>query len=128
MKMEFIVACEMQDDGGDQHSIVQDFADEVHERFKKPTQATMFLEGGVGCFELGKRMYMVTRLRILFPRFWLYSIMGTVLLWLLLGFGWWVITMALISCLGLFWTKYPYQLMIKKALRKKGFDGKVCLL
>jgi len=52
---------------------------------------------------------------------WLVAL-GVYMIW---GFNWLVTIGIIIGCLGIFWTKYFYMLMLRLSLRKNGYKDKI---
>lgn len=114
-------------DNAEQYKALNDFVFQTNERLSNSLKSSLFT-GKLRVFNFGKQCLLFVELNVLFPPFFLYSLFGLLVLTFLIGFGWWSVVLALISSLGLLWTKFPYFLILSKGLKKNGFDGRLKLL
>jgi hypothetical protein len=98
------------------------FIYETNERLGLNTK-NMFLEGKFRLFNVGKSTLVYADLKVLFPQFYLWVWLAFFISLFFLGFGWWSVVMFFIGSFGLLWTKFPYFLMFRRGLKKKGFKG-----
>jgi len=123
--MHFVILCDVQTT--EQYVSLDKFVYGVNERLEHSTKSAVF-DGKLRIFNVGKSAFIIVNLNVLFPKFFFIFLLGLVASSLIVGFGWWSLFLGLLSCLGLLWTKYPYFLLFRTGLKKKGFDGSLKLL
>jgi len=107
--------------------IFNEYVFSVNDRLENGVKNNVF-EGKMRVFDYGLKQLALFDLNLLFPKFFLFGFLGLVVSFLLFGFGWYSVFLLCFGCLGVLWTKFPYFLLLKRGLKKKGFEGRINLL